>query len=96
MLGLVLIIAQNTWNAKMKRYAEIGSPCLVLLSLLKYSVALALLLLVYGLHWSTYYWHTQLDFHFLWQKKCFFFKRQVSVLEIRFISTFKRDIGTQF
>ena len=38
MLGFVLIKTKITSYAKMKKYAEIGSPCLVLLSSLKHGV----------------------------------------------------------
>ena len=40
MSGFALIKEKTTSKAKIKRYAEIGSPCLVPLSNLKYGVVL--------------------------------------------------------
>ena len=45
MLGFALIIAKNASNAKMKRYGESRSPCLVSLSSLKCDVVLTLLII---------------------------------------------------
>ena len=44
MLGFALIKAKSASNAKMKSYAEIGSPFLVPLSSLKYGIVLPLLI----------------------------------------------------
>ena len=48
MLGFALIKAKIIFNAKMKRYAEIGSPFLVSLSSLKYGIVLTSLIIHYS------------------------------------------------
>ena len=48
MLGLALIKAKITSNAKMKRYTKIASPCLLLLSSRKHAVVLPSLIIHYS------------------------------------------------